>query len=41
MRRNMTTLLRYHGLHPIAAENGSAGIEAARRERPDLSCAMS
>jgi DNA-binding NarL/FixJ family response regulator len=36
MRRNITTLLRYHDFEPIAAENGRAGIEAARRERPDL-----
>jgi len=36
MRRNITALLRYHGYEPIAAENGRAGVEAARRERPDL-----
>ena len=36
MRRNITMLLRYHDFEPIAAENGRAGIEAARRERPDL-----
>lgn len=36
MRRNITTLLRYHDFETIAAENGRAGIEAARRERPDL-----
>ena len=36
MRRNITTLLRYHDFEPIAAENGRAGIEAARREKPDL-----
>ena len=36
MRRNITTLLRYHDYEPIAAENGRAGVEAARRERPDL-----
>jgi DNA-binding NarL/FixJ family response regulator len=36
MRRNITTLLRYHGYSPIAAENGLAGIEAARRHVPDL-----
>ena len=29
-------LLRYHDFEPIAAENGRAGIEAARREKPDL-----
>src|SRR3954466_12603135 len=36
MRRNITTLLRYHDFHPIAAENGRKGVEAARRESPDL-----
>jgi DNA-binding NarL/FixJ family response regulator len=36
MRRNITTLLRYYNYQPIAAENGRIGIEAARREKPDL-----
>jgi DNA-binding NarL/FixJ family response regulator len=36
MRRNITRLLRYSDYEPVAAENGRAGIEAARRERPDL-----
>ena len=36
MRRNLTALLRYHDFQPIAAENGRLGLEAARRERPDL-----
>lgn len=36
MRRNITTLLRYHDFEAIAAENGRAGIEAARRDKPDL-----
>src|SRR5438093_7622932 len=36
MRRNITTLLRYHGYEPVAAENGRQGIETARREKPDL-----
>ena len=36
MRRNMTALLRYHNYEPIAAENGRAGVEAARRGKPDL-----
>jgi DNA-binding NarL/FixJ family response regulator len=36
MRRNITTLLRYHTYEPIAAGNGREGIEAARREKPDL-----
>lgn len=36
MRRNITTLLRYHDYQPVAAENGRVGVEAARREKPDL-----
>jgi DNA-binding NarL/FixJ family response regulator len=36
MRRNISQLLRYYDYEPVAAENGRAGIEAARRERPDL-----
>jgi len=36
MRRNITALLRYYDYEPIAAENGRAGIETARREHPDL-----
>ena len=36
MRRNNTTLLRYYGYEPIAAENGRHGVESARREIPDL-----
>ena len=36
MRRNITTLLRYYDYTPIAVENGRQGVEAARRERPDL-----
>jgi DNA-binding NarL/FixJ family response regulator len=36
MRKNITTLLRYHDYEPIAAENGRQGLEAARREAPDL-----
>lgn len=36
MRRNITTLLRYHDYLVVAAENGRSGIEAARRETPDL-----
>jgi DNA-binding NarL/FixJ family response regulator len=36
MRRNITALLRYYDYEPIAAENGRVGIEAARREAPDL-----
>lgn len=36
MRRNIATLLRYYNYSPIAAANGRAGVEAARRESPDL-----
>ena len=36
MRRNITTLLRYHDYEPVAAENGRQGVEAARTEKPDL-----
>ncbi|MEO8426849.1 MAG: response regulator transcription factor [Verrucomicrobiota bacterium] len=36
MRRNITALLRYYNYEPIAAGNGRQGVEAARREKPDL-----
>jgi len=36
MRRNITALLRYCHYEPVAAENGRQGVEAARREKPDL-----
>src|SRR6185503_12136338 len=36
MRRNITTLLRYYHYEPVAAANGREGVEAARRDRPDL-----
>jgi DNA-binding NarL/FixJ family response regulator len=36
MRRNITALLRYNEYEPIEAENGRRGIEAVRREKPDL-----
>src|SRR4051812_6931597 len=36
MRRNITTLLRYYDYDAVAAENGRAGVETARREKPDL-----
>jgi len=36
MRRNITALLRYHDYQPVGAENGRAGVEAARQEHPDL-----
>lgn len=36
MRRNITTLLRYHNYQPIEAENGRIGVALAQRDRPDL-----
>ncbi|SRR6266496_6591818 len=36
MRRNITALLRYHDYKPVAAGNGREGVDAARREKPDL-----
>jgi DNA-binding NarL/FixJ family response regulator len=36
MRRNITTLLRFHNYEPVTAANGREGVEAARRETPDL-----
>ena len=36
MRRNITTLLRFHQYEPIGAENGRQGLELARRTVPDL-----
>lgn len=36
MRRNLTTILRLEKFHPLAAPNGSEGVEMARRDKPDL-----
>jgi DNA-binding response OmpR family regulator len=36
MRRNLATLLRFHNYEAVAAENGRVGMEAARRDAPDL-----
>jgi DNA-binding NarL/FixJ family response regulator len=36
MRRNLVTILRLEQFEPLAAEQGPAGVELARRERPDL-----
>jgi DNA-binding NarL/FixJ family response regulator len=36
MRRNIIALLRFSSYEPIAAENGRAGVEAARQTKPDL-----
>jgi len=35
-RENLATILRMEGYDPVTAPDGSRGIEAARRERPDL-----
>jgi DNA-binding NarL/FixJ family response regulator len=36
MRRNLATILKLEGFLPLTAENGSVGLEMARREKPDL-----
>jgi DNA-binding NarL/FixJ family response regulator len=36
MRRNLTTILRLEQFQPLPAENGEAGVELAKREKPDL-----
>ena len=36
MRRNISTLLRFHDYEPIEAENGRKGLELAQRGNPDL-----
>ena len=36
MRRNLLTVLRLEKFQPLGAENGRAGLELARREKPDL-----
>src|SRR5262247_3681699 len=36
MCRNITTLLKFYDYQPIAVDNGCDGVQAARRERPDL-----
>ena len=36
MRRNLLTILKMEKFHVFGAENGRAGVEAAKRERPDL-----
>jgi DNA-binding NarL/FixJ family response regulator len=36
MRRNIALLLEMAGYEVVTAENGRAGIEAARKQRPDL-----
>jgi DNA-binding NarL/FixJ family response regulator len=36
MLRNLTTILRIEGFHPIPADNGARGLELARIHPPDL-----
>jgi len=36
MRRNLALLLEMEGFEVVTAENGVVGLEAARRERPDV-----
>ena len=36
MRRNLAQMLELEGFAVLAAENGRLGLEAARREPPDL-----
>ena len=36
MRRNLVTILRLEKFEPLSAENGRAGLEVARKEKPDL-----
>lgn len=36
MRRNLLTILKLEKFQPTGAENGRAGIAAAKREKPDL-----
>ena len=36
MRRNLATVLRLEQFQPFTAENGRAGVELAKREKPDL-----
>jgi len=36
MRRNLATVLRLENYQPVTAENGRAGVAAAKQEKPDL-----
>jgi DNA-binding NarL/FixJ family response regulator len=36
MRRNLLTILKFEKYQPLGADNGRAGLETARSERPDL-----
>ncbi len=36
MRRNLLTILKLEKFQPIGAENGRAGLDAVKRDKPDL-----
>jgi DNA-binding NarL/FixJ family response regulator len=36
MRRNLLTILKLEKFQPLGAENGRAGLDTVRREKPDL-----
>src|SRR5262245_6741339 len=36
MRRNVSMILEVEGFQPLSAQNGSKGLELARKEKPDL-----
>jgi DNA-binding response OmpR family regulator len=36
MLRNLTTLLRLEKFRPLPAENGSLGVDLAKKQKPDL-----
>jgi len=36
MLRNLTTILRLEKFRPLSAENGRAGVDLAKKQKPDL-----
>src|SRR5580698_10677159 len=36
MLRNLTTILRLENFRPLSAENGRAGVDLAKKQKPDL-----
>ena len=36
MLRNLTTILRLEKFRPLSAENGRAGVDLAKKHKPDL-----
>jgi CheY-like chemotaxis protein len=36
MRRNLLTILKLEKFQPTGAENGRAGLDAIKRDKPDL-----